>query len=92
MFLFYCSSKVFYVYILLADCFKWPDAPASEDNRCGSEAELQTYFYSIEEKACVDTSFGGCNVTRNAFLTKEDCEKIAGPICKDIINVTSTKQ
>lgn len=70
--------------MLFVDCYKWPDGPISEDSPCGGEAELQTYFYSIEAKDCVDTSFGGCNITRNAFLTKTDCEKIAVPICKNL--------
>lgn len=61
-----------------------PDGPVPDDDPCGNEAELQTYFYSMEIEGCVDTNFGGCNITRNTFLSKNDCEKIATPICKNM--------
>uniref|UniRef100_A0A6P7F194 Tissue factor pathway inhibitor-like n=1 Tax=Diabrotica virgifera virgifera TaxID=50390 RepID=A0A6P7F194_DIAVI len=53
------------------------------DETC--RALIPVYKWSIEAKKCVDEFYGGCHPSKNNFKTKAECEKIATPICSQLI-------
>ncbi|KAG5859991.1 Pancreatic trypsin inhibitor, partial [Gonioctena quinquepunctata] len=50
------------------------------DYRC--EALIWRYKWSEQDQDCLKAVYGGCRATKNNFETKEECLKVAGPICK----------
>ncbi|CAH1179198.1 unnamed protein product [Phaedon cochleariae] len=44
------------------------------------------YRWNDKHQGCVKAVFGGCHETKNNFKTKEECEKVAVPICKAQLN------
>ncbi|CAG9841159.1 unnamed protein product [Diabrotica balteata] len=44
-------------------------------------ADIPVYRWSNTENKCVNDFYSGCHATKNNFQHKEDCVKIATPIC-----------
>ncbi|KAJ8952014.1 hypothetical protein NQ318_023454 [Aromia moschata] len=60
-----------------SDCYK-----PVEDDEDACRALISVYKWNAEKQKCEKDYYGGCNKTKNNFITLEECEKIAKKICK----------
>ncbi|XP_057661988.1 kunitz-type U19-barytoxin-Tl1a-like [Diorhabda carinulata] len=44
-------------------------------------AAFPRYKWSVSDNDCVNAIYGGCHATKNNFQTKEECLKVAKPVC-----------
>ncbi|KAG5863710.1 hypothetical protein JTB14_037305 [Gonioctena quinquepunctata] len=57
----------------------------SKDTELGDyscEALFWRYKWSEKDRDCIKAVYGGCRATKNNFETKEECLKVAEPVCK----------
>ncbi|XP_056631093.1 kappaPI-actitoxin-Avd3c-like [Diorhabda sublineata] len=55
--------------------------PIEEESDYKCRALHPRYKWSVSDNDCVDAFYGGCRPTRNNFVTKEECLKVAKPVC-----------
>ncbi|XP_056631081.1 colostrum trypsin inhibitor-like isoform X2 [Diorhabda sublineata] len=61
----------------VADC----SLPIEDDSDYKCRALFSRYKWSVSDNDCVHEFYGGCHATKNNFQTKEECLKVAKPVC-----------